>query len=125
MQKRSFMRTLGEKQGTFWREGLNMKYDTVLVLDFGGQYCHLIGRRIREFGVYSEIVPYDIKTKEIKLLNAKFNVKGLVLSGGPASVFDECAPKLDVKILDLGLSVLGLCYGHQLIAQMAGGRLVG
>jgi GMP synthase (glutamine-hydrolysing) len=94
----------------------------VLVLDFGGQYCHLIGRRIREHGVYSEVVPHDIKTEEIKLLNEKFNVKGLVLSGGPASVFSVGAPKLDVRILDLGLPVLGLCYGHQLIAYMAGGK---
>ena len=101
----------------------NLKYDTVLVLDFGGQYCHLIGRRIREFGVYSEIVPYDIKTEEIKLLKEKFNIKGLVLSGGPASVFSASAPKPDARILDLGLPILGLCYGHQLIAHMAGGKV--
>ncbi len=100
-----------------------MKYDTVLVLDFGGQYCHLIGRRIREFGVYSEVVPHDIKTEEIKRLNEKFNIKGVVLSGGPASVFGANAPKPDGKILDLGLPVLGLCYGHQLIAHMAGGKV--
>ncbi|MGB9958963.1 MAG: glutamine-hydrolyzing GMP synthase [Candidatus Bathyarchaeales archaeon] len=100
-----------------------MKYDTVLVLDFGGQYCHLIGRRIREFGVYSEVVPHDIKTEEIKRLNEKFNIKGVVLSGGPASVFGVNAPKPDGKILDLGLPVLGLCYGHQLIAHMAGGKV--
>jgi GMP synthase (glutamine-hydrolysing) len=100
-----------------------MKYDTVLVLDFGGQYCHLIGRRIREHEIYSEIVPHNIKAEEIKLLNEKFNVKGLILSGGPASVFNEGAPKLDAKILDLGLPVLGLCYGHQLIAHMAGGKV--
>jgi GMP synthase-like glutamine amidotransferase len=66
-----------------------MKYDAVLVLDFGGQYCHLIGRRIREHKVYSEIVPHNIKAEEIKLLNEKFNVKGLILSGGPASVFSH------------------------------------
>ncbi|MGB9853340.1 MAG: glutamine-hydrolyzing GMP synthase [Candidatus Bathyarchaeales archaeon] len=100
-----------------------MKYDTVLVLDFGGQYCHLIGRRIREFGVYSEVVPHDIKTEEIKRLNEKFNIKGVVLSGGPASVFGANAPKPDEKILDLGLPVLGLCYGHQLIAHMARGKV--
>ena len=56
-----------------------MKYDTILVLDFGGQYCHLIGRRIREHNVYSEIVPLDIEPEEIRLLNEKFNVKGLIL----------------------------------------------
>jgi len=100
-----------------------LKYDAVLVLDFGGQYCHLIGRRIREHGVYSEVVPHHIKAEEIKLLNEKFNIKGLVLSGGPASVFSLGAPKLDLEILDLGLPVLGLCYGHQLIAHMAGGNV--
>jgi len=100
-----------------------LKYDAVLVLDFGGQYCHLIGRRIREHGVYSEVVPHHIKAEEIKLLNEKFNIKGLVLSGGPASVFSLGAPKLDLEILDLGLPVLGLCYGHQLIAHMAGGKV--
>jgi GMP synthase (glutamine-hydrolysing) len=98
-----------------------MKYDTILVFDFGGQYCHLIGRRIREHGVYSEIVPHDIKPGEIRLLSERFNVKGLVFSGGPASVYEQNAPRPDPKILSLGLPVLGLCYGHHLIAQMAGG----
>ncbi|MEM3549793.1 MAG: glutamine-hydrolyzing GMP synthase [Candidatus Bathyarchaeia archaeon] len=100
-----------------------MRHDAVLVLDFGGQYCHLIGRCIREHGVYSEIVPHNIKPEEFKLLNEKFNVKGLILSGGPASVFDASAPKVDVKILDFGLPVLGLCYGHQLIAHLTGGKV--
>ena len=100
-----------------------MKYDTVIVLDFGGQYCHLIGRRIREYRVYSEIVPHDIKPEEIKLLNKRLNVKGLVLSGGPASVYELNAPRPNPKILDLDLPILGLCYGHQLIAHMAGGQV--
>jgi GMP synthase (glutamine-hydrolysing) len=100
-----------------------MKYDTILVLDFGGQYCHLIGRRIREHNVYSEIVPHDIKPEEIAVLNEKFNVKGLVFSGGPASVYEPNAPRCDPQVLDLNLPVLGLCYGHQLIAQMAGGKV--
>ncbi|MEM2254782.1 MAG: glutamine-hydrolyzing GMP synthase [Candidatus Bathyarchaeia archaeon] len=100
-----------------------MKCDTVLVLDFGGQYCHLIGRRIRENGVYSEIVPFNIKVEEIKYLSEKFNVKGLILSGGPSSVFDSEAPKLNREVLELGLPVLGLCYGHQLLAYMAGGTV--
>jgi GMP synthase (glutamine-hydrolysing) len=98
-----------------------MKYDTILVLDCGGQYCHLIGRRIREQGVYSEIVPHDVNPKEVHLLNEKFNVKGLIFSGGPASVYEPNAPRPDPSVLDLGLPVLGLCYGHQLIAQVAGG----
>jgi len=100
-----------------------MKYDAILVLDFGGQYCHLIGRRIRENGVYSEIVPHEIKPEEIMRLNEKFSVKGLVFSGGPASVYEPNAPKSDSHILDLGLPILGLCYGHQLIAQMVGGKV--
>jgi GMP synthase (glutamine-hydrolysing) len=100
-----------------------MKYDTILVLDFGGQYCHLIGRRIREHNVYSEIVPHNIKPEEITALNEKFNVKGLVFSGGPASVYEPNAPRCDPKVLDLNLPVLGLCYGHQLIAQIAGGKV--
>ena len=100
-----------------------MKYDTILVLDFGGQYCHLIGRRIRENGVYSEIVPYDIKVEEIMQLNKRFHVKGLIFSGGPASVYDFKAPKPDLNILEMKLPILGLCYGHQLIARMAGGKV--
>jgi GMP synthase (glutamine-hydrolysing) len=100
-----------------------MKYDTILVLDFGGQYCHLIGRRIREHGVYSEIVAHDVTPEEIKLLSEKFNVKGLIFSGGPASVYEHNAPKPDQHILDLNLPILGLCYGHQLIAQMVGGKV--
>jgi GMP synthase (glutamine-hydrolysing) len=100
-----------------------MRYDTILVFDFGGQYCHLIGRRIREHGVYSEIVPHDIKPEEITPLSEKFNVKGLVFSGGPASVYEQNAPRPDPKILGLGLPVLGLCYGHHLIAKMAGGNV--
>ena len=100
-----------------------MKYDTILVLDFGGQYCHLIGRRIRAHGVYSEIVAHDIKPNEIKLLNEKFNVKGLIFSGGPASDYEQNAPRTDPHILELDLPILGLCYGHQLIAQMVGGKV--
>jgi GMP synthase (glutamine-hydrolysing) len=102
---------------------MQTRYDTVLVLDFGGQYCHLIGRRIREHGVYSEIVPQDITPAEIKELNQKFNVKGLILSGGPSSVYEPNAPRIDQAILDLDLPVLGLCYGHQLIAQIVQGKV--
>lgn len=95
----------------------------MLVLDFGGQYCHLIARRVREHGVYSEIVPHDITAEEIRRLNEKFNVRGLILSGGPASVFEPEAPRLNAEILNIGLPVLGLCYGHQLIAHIAGGKV--
>lgn len=100
-----------------------MKYDAILVLDFGGQYCHLISRRIREHGVYSEIVPHNVRPDEIKSLDEKFNVKGLILSGGPASVYEPNALQPDPNILSLNLPILGLCYGHQLIAQMIGGEV--
>jgi GMP synthase (glutamine-hydrolysing) len=100
-----------------------MKYDTILVLDFGGQYCHLIARRIREHGVYSEIVPHDITPDEIKALNEKFNVKGLILSGGPSSVYEPNVPRPDPRILEVDLPILGLCYGHQLIAQITNGKV--
>ena len=98
----------------------SLKYDAILVLDFGGQYCHLIARRIRENRVYSEIVPCDITPEEILRLNERLNVKGLILSGGPLSVYKADAPKLN-PILDMGLPVLGICYGHQLLAHIAGG----
>jgi GMP synthase (glutamine-hydrolysing) len=102
---------------------MQAKYDTILVLDFGGQYCHLIGRRIRENGVYSEIVAYDISPEEVKVLNEKFNVKGLILSGGPSSVYEPNAPKVDPCLLELNLPILGLCYGHQLLAQLTHGKV--
>jgi GMP synthase (glutamine-hydrolysing) len=102
---------------------MQTKYDTILVLDFGGQYCHLIGRRIREHGVYSEIVPQDITPDEIKTLSKKFNVKGLILSGGPSSVYEPNAPRLDPRILEANLPILGLCYGHQLIAEITNGKV--
>jgi len=98
-----------------------MKADTVLVLDFGGQYCHLIGRRVRENKVYSEIVSYDISPREIEDWQKEVNVKGIIFSGGPQSVFEPDAPKTDAEILNLNLPILGLCYGHQLIAHIAGG----
>ena len=102
---------------------MQAKYDTILVLDFGGQYCHLIGRRIRENGVYSEIVAYDISPEQVKELGEKFNVKGLILSGGPSSVYEPNAPKVDPRILELNLPILGLCYGHQLLAQLTNGKV--
>ena len=102
---------------------MQVKYDTILVLDFGGQYCHLIGRRIRVNGVFSEIVPHDISPDEVKALNEKFNVKGLILSGGPSSVYEPNAPKLNPRILEVNLPILGLCYGHQLLALLTNGNV--
>jgi GMP synthase (glutamine-hydrolysing) len=102
---------------------MQTKYDTILVLDFGGQYCHLIGRRIRENDVYSEIVPHDISPEEVSALSQKFNVKGLIFSGGPSSVYESDAPKLHPLILEVNLPILGLCYGHQLLAQITGSKV--
>jgi GMP synthase (glutamine-hydrolysing) len=102
---------------------MQAKYDTILVLDFGGQYCHLIGRRIRENGVYSEIVPHDISPEEVATLKQKFNVKGLIFSGGPSSVYEPNAPRLHSRILEVDLPILGLCYGHQLLAQLTLGKV--
>jgi len=102
---------------------LTSKIDTILVVDFGSQYCHLIARRIRELNVYSEIVPSNITAEEIRKVNSHLNVKGLILSGGPYSVYERGSPKIYPQILDLGIPVLGLCYGHQLIAYLLGGEV--
>ena len=101
--------------------GMLHKRDTILILDFGGQYCHLIARAVREHSVYSEIVGYDITATEIEKLQKDMNVKGIILSGGPQSVYGEDAQSIDKSILDLGIPILGLCYGHQLIAHLARG----
>jgi len=102
---------------------LTSKTDVILVVDFGGQYCHLIARRIRELNVYSEIVPPNITVDEVRELISSLNVKGMILSGGPSSVYEPGSPKIDPQILDMGLPILGLCYGHQLIAHLLGGEV--
>ena len=84
--------------------------DKIIVLDYGSQYNQLITRRIREFGVYSELLPNTITAAEVK----KINPKGIILSGGPMSVYDEGAFDVDQEILNLGIPVLGICYGMQL-----------
>jgi GMP synthase (glutamine-hydrolysing) len=94
--------------------------DKIVVLDFGSQYSHLICRRIREFSVYAELVPYDIPIQEI---NEKYNPKGIIFSGGPSSVYDSNAPLPDKKIFDANLPILGICYGHQLIVSNFGGKV--
>ena len=92
---------------------------SVLVLDFGAQYAQLIARRVREAHVHSEIVPRDISAEEIK----ERRPLGLILSGGPASVYEENAYRMDSSILELGIPILGICYGHQLLADLAGGEV--
>ena len=96
---------------------MQTKMDTILVLDIGGQYCHLIGGRIREQEIYSEVVPHDISLKDIEILKEKFNVKGLILSGGSASVYEQNIPKIDREILEIGVPILGLYCAHQILTQ--------
>lgn len=95
--------------------------DIILVLDFGSQYTQLIARRIRESKVFSKIVPYTITAGEIQ----EINPKGLILSGGPLSVYDHGAPSLKKEIYNLGIPILGVCYGMQLICQQMGGKVQG
>lgn len=91
----------------------------VLVVDFGAQYAQLIARRVREAGVYSEIVPHTITAAEV----AEKNPAGIVLSGGPSSVYEPGSPTLDPGILKLGVPVMGICYGFQVMAQQLGGEV--
>src|SRR6266705_3080136 len=91
----------------------------VVVLDFGGQYTQLIARRIREQQVFSAVLPCTSSIEEIR----KFEPAGIVLSGGPSSVYDSEAPKCDPKVLALGIPVLGICYGMQWITHTLGGKV--
>ena len=93
--------------------------DKIVVLDFGSQYSHLICRRIREFSVYAELVPYDISYEELQ----KHNPKGIIFSGGPSSVYNSDSPVPENKIFDMDLPLLGICYGHQLIVNKFGGKV--
>ncbi len=94
-------------------------FDKILILDFGSQYTQLIARRVRECRIYSEIHPYDIGAERVKSLAPK----GIILSGGPASVYERNAPLSDPGILRMGIPILGICYGMQLIAQQLGGEV--
>jgi GMP synthase (glutamine-hydrolysing) len=95
--------------------------DEVVVLDFGGQYSQLIARRVRELGVFSELLPHTVGVDEVR----RRRPKGLILSGGPASVYADGAPRLDPGLLGLGVPVLGICYGMQAIVLTEGGRVQG
>lgn len=94
-------------------------HETIIILDFGSQYTQLIARRIREQQVYCEIYPYNVKLNSI---NTK-DLKGIILSGGPSSVYEQDAPRIERALFDLGLPVLGICYGLQLITHLLGGKV--
>ena len=94
-----------------------MTTDTILVVDFGAQYARLIARRVREAHVYSEIVSPTISVDEMKARAPK----GIIFSGGPKSVYESPAPSIDAGVYELGIPILGICYGMQLLAQDLGG----
>jgi GMP synthase (glutamine-hydrolysing) len=95
--------------------------DEIVVLDYGGQYSQLIARRVRELGVFSELLPHHVGVEEVR----KRAPRGLILSGGPASVYAPGAPRLDPQLLELGIPVLGICYGMQALVLTLGGRVEG
>ena len=93
--------------------------DKIVVLDFGSQYSHLICRRVREGNVYCELLPYNTRAKVLK----EINPKGIIFSGGPASIYLKDSPKPDREIFQMGFPILGICYGHQVIVDNFGGRI--
>src|SRR5215212_2558638 len=93
--------------------------DEVVVLDYGGQYSQLIARRVRECGVFSELLPHHVGPEEVK----RRKPKAVILSGGPASVYAPGAPEFDPALLELDVPVRGICYGMQLLARSLGGRV--
>lgn len=97
----------------------NKDYDKIIVLDYGSQYNQLITRRIRDFGIYSELKPHTISAAEVRALAPK----GIIFSGGPNSVYDEGALGVDPELFELGIPILGVCYGMQLMAKELGGRV--
>jgi len=101
---------------------MDIKYykGSILIIDFGSQYNQLIARRIRENKVFCQIVPANITLNQIKQIQPK----GIILSGGPASVYQNNAPRCSVEIFDMGIPVLGICYGMQFMAQALGGKVV-
>jgi len=98
-----------------------MKNDLILVLDFGSQYTQLIARRVRELNVYSEVHPFSMKLEDIK----KLQPKGIILSGSPSSIYEKKAPVPAKEIFDLGVPVLGICYGMQVVSEFFGGKVAG
>ena len=94
-------------------------FDEIIVLDFGSQYNQLITRRLRDIGIYSELLPHDISMDQIR----KINPKGIIFSGGPNSIYDQNALKVDPEIFKLGIPILGICYGMQLMTSYLNGKV--
>jgi len=118
----TYLEIARQREGEQPREGVPpapAHPETIIVLDFGSQYSMLIARRVRESHVYCELVPFDAPWEDVQ----KLNPRGFILSGGPASVYDEGAPLAPTYVFDSGLPVLGICYGMQLIAHQLGGRV--
>ncbi len=103
------------------KPGEAQSVEEVVVLDYGGQYSQLIARRVRESGVFSELLPHHVGAEEVR----RRRPKGVILSGGPASVYADGAPPLERELLELGIPVLGICYGMQLLARELGGQVQG
>ncbi len=97
-----------------------MHHDGIIILDLGSQVTQLIARRVREQGVYCEIIPFNVDIATIRELNPK----GLILSGGPASVHEDASPRISAGVFELGIPVLGICYGQQLMCQLLGGEVL-
>ena len=98
---------------------LNQNLQQILIVDFGSQFTQLIARRIRELGIFSEIISH----KKIKNENVDYNVRGLILSGGPLNVYELKRYSFDKRIIKNGIPVLGICFGHQIISKLNGGKV--
>ena len=97
-----------------------MTHQTVIILDFGGQYNQLIARRVRECGVYCEVKPYTTPIETLKAMDPI----GIIFTGGPGSVYEPSSPQADPELFRLGLPILGICYGCQLLAHNLGGKVI-
>ncbi len=102
-----------------YEKGVSMNKELIIVLDFGGQYNQLIARRVRECNVYAEVHPYTLSLEKIK----EMNPKGIIFTGGPNSVYAEDSPSYTKEIFNLGIPIMGICYGSQLMAHLLGGRV--
>jgi len=103
-----------------YQEELTATMESIAIIDFGSQVCHLIAKKIRNLGIHSIIVPYNITLEELQ----KKNIVGVILSGGPSSIYEQDAPRLSFSLQDVKVPLLGICYGHQLIAHELGGKVL-